>query len=413
MQRDLRCKLISPSWRAILVCASLGIAAGCSGSGGDNRNNTVIPPTTPPPPPPPGSLSLDQVFTQLSFNQPLAMLQAPGDDSRWFVVEKPGTVRVFDNDPAVASSDVWINFGIDVSAVGEGGLLGMAFHPDFANNGEVFMSYTAPGPFRSVVSRFTVDAGTGLPDPASEEFIISIPQPETNHNGGNIAFGADGMLYVALGDGGGGGDPFENGQDTTTLLGSILRLDVDGGTPYAIPADNPFAGNTECASGSGTADCPEIFAWGLRNPWRFSFDSQSGELWIGDVGQGAWEEIDRSTGGENFGWDEREGAHCFEPATGCDLNNVDPITEYDHSVGQSVTGGYVYRGTAFPALVGQYVFGDFVSGRIWRVPADAAQGAAPEELANTSLSISSFGEGVDGELYVVDFSGLLYRIAPP
>ena len=386
------------------------VLSGCGGGSGD-RNQTVVP-QPPAVTPPATSVELQRVFPMLAFAQPLGLLQAPGDSGSWYVLEKQGVVRRFDNDPAAATSSTWLDISTTVSSVSEGGLLGMAFHPSFNGTGEVFVSYTAPGPFRSVISRFTVTA-TGVPDPATEQVVIEIPQPETNHNGGHILFGADGYLYIGLGDGGGGGDPFETGQNTGALLGSILRLDVDGAAPYEIPADNPFAGNTPCVGGTGTMACPEIFAWGLRNPWRYSEDSQTGDLWIGDVGQNAWEEVDRAEGGENFGWDEREGANCFEPAVGCDTANVDPIAQYDHSVGQSVTGGYVYRGLTYPALFGQYLFGDFVSGRVWRVPADSPQATLPIELANTAISISSFGEALDGEVYVVDFNGGIYQVVVP
>ena len=289
----------------------------------------------------------------------------------------------------------------------------MAFHPDFASNGKVFLSYTNAA-LESVVSRFTVDA-TGNLDPASEEILLTVQQPFGNHNGGNIIFGPDGFLYVGFGDGGGGGDPEENAQDTSNLLGSIVRIDVDGAGEYTIPGDNPFAGNTECRQGfssAGNIDCPEIFAWGFRNPWRFSFDSETGELWAGDVGQGSWEEIDRVEMSENYGWDEREGAHCFEPPTVCSTANVDPVTEYANTGDDSsITGGYVYRGSAIPDLAGFYVFGDFGSGRLRAVPADSEQGVEPEELADTGLAIASFAEDAAGELYVIDISnGTLHQV---
>lgn len=347
------------------------------------------------------------------MQQPIALLQAPGDTARWFVVELPGVVRVFDNDPSVSASSVFLDISTRVdSSPSEGGLLGFAFHPDFANNQRVYASYTAPNPLRSVVSRFVVD-GTGNVDPGSESLILEVPQPDDNHNGGNIAFGPDGLLYIGFGDGGGGGDPFENGQDTTNLLGTIVRIDVDGVAPYEIPATNPFANFTECAGNPSQTNCPEIYAWGFRNPWRFSFDQQTGELWVGDVGQDAWEEVNRVERGMNYGWDEREGAHCFEPANNCSLMNVDPIAEYAHNLGNSVTGGYVYRGSTLPDLQGEYVFGDFGTGRIWAVPFDAVQGTVPRELVDTVLRISSFGQTPDGEVYVVDFNGRIYQIVAP
>ena len=383
--------------------------------GGASTQSVATPPL---PPPPSGSLETDvqRVFSQLTFNLPVALMQAPGDNSRWFVVEKSGVVRVFDNDPNASSSSVFIDISGRVnSAANEAGLLGMAFHPDFANNDQVYVSYTRTGaPLVSVLSRFTRNPAIGNLDESSEFEILTVPQEFSNHNGGNIAFGPDGNLYIGFGDGGGGGDPSDRAQDTNYILGSILRLDVDVPPParYAIPATNPFSSNTNCVDGMGTMPCPEIYAWGFRNPWRFSFDRQTGELWAGDVGQNEWEEIDRVDQGMNYGWDEREGAHCFDPPSACSTNNVDPITEYGHVDGNiSVTGGFVYRGAAIPDLRGYYVFGDFGSGRIWGVLATSAQGVAPDELDDTTLSISSFAEGVDGELYVLHYGdGEIYQI---
>ena len=201
-------------------------------------------------------------------------------------------------------------------------------------------------------------------------------------------------------------------KTTSNLLGAMLRIDVSGDGPYGIPPDNPFAENADspCTQGFGNADCPEIFAWGLRNPWRFSFDSLSGVLWAGDVGQNAWEEIDRVSLGDNLGWRVREGANCFNPPSGCATNFVDPVTEYDHSVGSSVTGGYVYRGSVIPDMTGWYIFGDFVSGRIFAVWANSPIGSESAELLDTNISIASFAEGNDGELYVVDYGGSIWRI---
>lgn len=404
------------SMRTAFVAALFSLAA-CGGGSGD-----LDPPGQPPPTQPPGeppAIALEPVFQNLAFIEPLAMLQAPGDSSRWFVVEKDGFVLDFANDPNVQGGDVFefvdLTTAVDSTAA-EAGLLGMAFHPDFQTNGEVFLSYTRTGPgggvpFESVVSRFIADPETLVLDPGTEEILLTVDQPFGNHNGGNIVFGPDGFLYIGFGDGGGSGDPEENGQDTTNLLGTILRIDVDGADPYAIPADNPFAGNTDCRTGSGTDDCPEIFAWGFRNPWRFTFDRDTDELWVADVGQNAWEEVNRVQISENYGWNDREGAHCFDPPDDCSTDNVDPITEYSHDVGNSITGGYVYRGSDFPELVGFYVFGDFVSGRIWSVPFDSEQGVEPDELIDTPIQISSFAESNDGELYLMDFdNGSLHRI---
>jgi len=394
----------------VMVLASALLQAACSGG----SVGAQIGPS-PPPPPPVGDpdIAVERVFNQIAFASPVSMLQAPGDTSRWYVVEQAGVVRVFDNDPNVgpAEVDVFVDIRGRVTAGGERGLLGMAFHPDFATNGRVYLSYTGGATLTSFVSRFVLDSSTGALNPASESIVLAVPQESTNHNGGDIAFGPDGYLYAGFGDGGGAGDPLERGQDTNYILGSMLRIDVDGATPYAIPATNPFATNTNCVDGSGTMPCPEIYAWGFRNPWRFSFDRQTGDLWLGDVGQGAWEEIDRVELGMNYGWDEREGAHCYEPASGCSLANVDPITEYANAGDNiAVTGGYVYRGAAVADLRGFYVFGDYGSGRIWAVPASSDQGVAPTELVDTALSISSFAEDNDGELYVLNYSGNVWRI---
>jgi len=327
--------------RGGLAVFSLLLAGGCGGDSG----TITMPPTTPPPQD--DGMALKPVFDSLSFNAPVALLQAPGDDSRWFVVEQAGVIRVFDADPNVAASTVFADIAARVDdGPSEAGLLGMAFHPDFELNGEVFLSYTRGSPLESVVSRFTLDPADGTLDESSEEILLTALQDAGNHNGGNLAFGPDRNLYIGFGDGGGSGDPNNNGQTTSTYLGAIVRIDVDGNPPYGIPAGNPFATNTECMQGSGSAPCPEIYDWGFRNPWRFSFDRQTGQLWVGDVGQGDWEEVNRVEGGLNYGWNEREGAHCFDPPANCSTNNVDPISEYGRDLGASVTGGYVYRGGA-------------------------------------------------------------------
>jgi glucose/arabinose dehydrogenase len=244
-----------------------------------------------------------------------------------------------------------------------------------------------------------------------EDIILTISQSDTNHNGGQIAFDSDGLLYAGWGDGGGTGDPFDRAQDNNYLLGTITRIDVDGGVPYAIPPGNPFAANAAnpCNQGIGGADCPEIYAFGFRNPWRWSFDRQNNDLWVGDVGQNLWEEVDRVSAGGNYGWRCREGTHDFD-TTGCGGGLIDPITEYDRSQGQSITGGYVYRGAAIAELLGFYVYGDFGSGRIWAIPATSQQGTVSQELLDTNLRISSFAEDHDGELYIVDYSGGLHQL---
>ncbi|HEX7081365.1 MAG TPA: PQQ-dependent sugar dehydrogenase, partial [Gammaproteobacteria bacterium] len=415
------------------VCAAAA-AAGCGGSSSDDRS-----PTPGPPPPTAGldarpvnltcvapsapaagspEIALEEAFPHVGFTQPLAMIQAPGDDSRWFVLEKPGRVLVIDNDPNVTAAETVLDVDafLDVNDASEGGLLGMAFDPAFAENGTVYLSFTEGTPMVSVVKRFTSPDGTTL-DPAAED-VLRVNQPFENHNGGQIGFGPDGYLYIGLGDGGSGGDPQGHAQNTKDLLGSMLRIDVAGDAPYEIPADNPFAGNPTCGPDPNVpaaADCPEIYAWGLRNPWRWSFDADTGALWVGDVGQGTREEIDVVERGGNYGWNCREGRIAYpgthSPACADATGLIDPVHDYPRSEGTSVTGGYVYRGTAIPALVGSYVFGDYGSGRIWRLAGDGAGGYTAELLLDTNLAISSFAEGLDRELYVVDLvGGGLYRI---
>jgi uncharacterized repeat protein (TIGR03806 family) len=356
------------------------------------------------------SVRLVPVYPNLTFDRPVLALQAPNDGSRWYVVEQAGRVRRAAAEASTATASVVVDLTARVVDGGERGLLGMAFHPRFAQNGEIYLSYTAnDGGLVSRVSRFRSGDGGATIAPASEEVLLQVAQPFDNHNGGHIAFGPDGLLYIGLGDGGSGGDPQGNGQNVDTLLGKMLRIDVDvPWTPsrrYGIPADNPFA------AGGGR---PEIYASGLRNPWRWSFDSATGELWLGDVGQELYEEVDRIELGGNYGWNTREGAHCFNPSTGCATAGlIDPVVEYGHDVGQSVTGGYVYRGTTVPSLAGVLLYGDAVSGRIWGLFFDPRTGLAQgRELLASGASIVSFAQDRQGEVYVVDYAGVLSRLAP-
>jgi glucose/arabinose dehydrogenase len=391
----------------------LSACGGSSGSGGG-----LAPPAPPPPPPPPTaepSIAVQAVYPNLSFSQPVSLQQAPGDSTIWYVVEQAGRILTFANDQSANAAVPFLDITDRVASGGERGLLGIALHPFFPTVEDVYVSYTALNvndDLFSILSRFALlPDGSGL-NPASEEPVLVVPQDFGNHNGGNIAFGPDGYLYLGLGDGGSGNDPNDRAQTTTNLLGAMVRVDIDTGSPYAVPPDNPFSANQTCPLGFtvGGEDCPEIFAWGLRNPWRFSFDRQTGQLWVGDVGQGAWEEVDRISAGDNLGWRVREGAHCNIPLTGCSTNFVEPVTEYDHSLGASITGGFVYRGSAIPDLVGWYVFGDFISGRIFAVPADSPIGVTPTMLLESGLSIASFAEDNDGELYVVDYGGSIRQI---
>lgn len=295
-----------------------------------------------------------------------------------------------------------------IDCCGERGLLGLAFHPDFADNGRLFVDYTDRDG-NTVVSEF----GLGLDsygDPESERVVLEILQPFPRHNGGMLSFGPDGYLYIGTGDGGSAGDPHGNGQDLTSLLGKILRIDVDNGDPYAIPTGNPFPVD------NGAGRQSEIWDWGLRNPWRFSFDRQTGDLWIGDVGQGIYEEVDAEpagAGGRNYGWNTMEGAHCFSTSNCAQDGLTLPVAEYTHSEGCSITGGYVYRGSALPQLSGQYVFADYCSGRIWALDAAAALSAGsaePTQYGKVPINPTSFGEDEAGELYLVNAAGKIYRL---
>ena len=336
------------------------------------------------------------------LDSPLAVVNAGDGSNRLFVVEQGGTIRIVKDGSLLP--DPFLDVSPEISAGGEQGLLGLAFHPDYPTDPRFFVNYTDTSGDTHVAS-FTVDPSN--PDravPGSEKELVFVDQPYANHNGGGLQFGPDGDLYIGLGDGGSGGDPHENGQKLSTKLGKMLRIGVDGTTgdlAYAIPADNPFAGRSD-------AD-PAIFAYGLRNPWRFSFDRATGDLWIGDVGQGSWEEIDvarKGTSGKNFGWNVMEGSHCFRPSDGCDQTGITlPVAEYGHDKGCTVIGGYVYRGTAQPALAGGYLFGDYCSGTIWAIDPSGDQLRDPTVVGSMDGSLSSFGEDEAGELYATDISG--------
>lgn len=366
------------------------------------------------------SASLDLGAVELSLDpfvdgldQPVHVTAAPDGSGRLYVVERAGRILVVEGGRPADRPFLDIRELVG-SDGGEQGLLSVAFHPGYAANGRLFVDYTDRSG-DTVVAEYARSAADPLrADPGSERVLLAVEQPYPNHNGGLVLFGPDGMLYVGLGDGGAGGDPHDAGQRGDTLLGKLLRIGVDpaGDVAYAIPADNPFARD------DGVRD--EIWALGLRNPWRFSFDRSSGDLWIADVGQGDWEEIDFAVagapGGANYGWNRMEGPGCF--TEGCDPSRyVAPVAAYDHGQGCSVTGGYVYRGRASPALAGAYLFGDYCSGRIWGLDAAAvaAGGAAgrplePVLLLESGLSVSSFGEDGSGEIYLVDLDGAVYRI---
>ena len=353
---------------------------------------------------------MERAFPNLAFPRLTNLVQPQDIPDLFFATEQAGVVRVFPNDPDAAEAAVFLDIRDRVSEDNnEEGLLGLAFDPEYAANGHLYVYYSAASPRRSVLSRFTVsEHNPRAADPDSELVLMEIPQPYGNHNGGQLAFGPDGYLYVGLGDGGSGGDPKSNGQNLGTLLGSILRIDVGDAVPdlpYVIPRDNPFAG-VDGARG-------EIWAYGLRNPWRFSFDMDTGALWTGDVGQNRWEEVDLITQGMNYGWNVTEGSYCFSPRTGCDSSGlVAPVAEYGRSDGCSITGGYVYRGEEIPSLKGVYVYGDYCSGRIWGLRYDGQSVTEQALLADSGLLITSFAQDSEGNLYVLSRNEGVYRLTP-
>ena len=349
-------------------------------------------------------------FPNLSFDQPVGVYSAGDGSDRIFVVERKGVVHVFDNSENVTASTVFLDITDSViSEATEEGLLGLAFHPHFFDNGYFYVDYTADNPLRTVVARYSVLQGSSnQADKNSEQVLLEVLQPFSNHNGGQLAFGPDGYLYIALGDGGSAGDPQGNAQNRSSLLGKILRIDVDktsGDLKYGIPSDNPFVGNT-------VGYREEIFAYGLRNPWRFSFDAATDWLWAADVGQNRVEEVDIIENGSNYGWNIMEGNLCYNPPQSCNQTGLQqPIWTYGRDQGISVTGGFVYRGSRLAELIGWYIYGDFGSGRIWALQYDGVNAAVNKELVKTDLSITSFGLDEQSELYVCDFKGKIYRLS--
>ncbi|HET6521006.1 MAG TPA: PQQ-dependent sugar dehydrogenase [Geminicoccaceae bacterium] len=333
------------------------------------------------------------------LSQPLFVTHAGDGSGRLFVLEQPGRIRIIERGALAARP--FLDITARVLLGGERGLLGLAFHPDYPTNGRYFVNYTRRPDGATVVAEFRVSPSDPDRSAPAGRVLLTVAQPFANHNGGMLAFGPDGFLYIALGDGGGAGDPRNRAQDPDELLGKILRIDVDRGRPYAVPRGNPFA-----AAGGGR---PEIFALGLRNPWRFSFDREAGDLYAADVGQRTIEEVNVIRRGGNYGWRSMEGTRCFRPPTDCDRTGLrPPIAEYAHGGGRcSVTGGYVYRGRAVPALTGTYVYGDYCSGEVFGL-----RMRRPAVLLRTNLRIASFGEDEAGELYVVDRGGGVHRIAP-
>ena len=364
---------------------------------------------------PEDNVAIEVAFENLRFQRPLYITHAPGSD-RLFVVEQRGRIFSFPSETGVTPEQRRTVLDIsekvrsphDDKGKNEEGLLGLAFHPDFQQNHKVYLDYSAyDGRRRNIISEWRFNPETGKIDPASERVIMEIDQPFWNHNGGHLAFGPEGYLYITKGDGGAGGDPRDHAQNLATRLGTIMRIDVDNrdnGKPYAIPETNPFVDRENAR--------PEIYAYGLRNVWRFAFDPKTGKLWAGDVGQNAYEEIDIIEKGGNYGWNHREGFHAFRGRSKTP-DMIDPVHDYPRSKGVSVTGGYVYRGNAIPALQGAYIFADFGTGYIWALRYDDEQGKVTEHRRIGQVpGVSSFGLGQDGEIYICSFAGQIHKLVP-
>ncbi len=356
-----------------------------------------------------------RAFPELRFDRPIVVTSPQDGTNRLFVAGQKGQIHVFPNDQSVEEAPLFLDITSKVvykEKENEEGLLGLAFHPDYKTNGEFYIYYTTTdAEHTSVISRFRVSKDDpNKADADFEEEVMRIKQPFWNHNGGTIEFGPDGYLYIGLGDGGKANDPFKNGQNLGTLLGSILRIDVDHKDPgkgYAIPKDNPFVNKKNAR--------PEIWAYGLRNVWRLSFDRKTGVLWAGDVGQDLWEEIDIIKKGGNYGWNVREALHPFPPGSQSSKDGyIDPIWEYHHTIGKSITGGPVYRGKKYPQLQGYYIYGDYVTGKIWGLKYDEKTQTvtANRPIASSKLPIMSFGEDANGEIYLTTTFGVLYTLAP-
>jgi glucose/arabinose dehydrogenase len=357
-------------------------------------------------PSPSPNIQLTAVITGIS--NPVAITNAGDGSGRLFVTLQGGRILVYDGVQLL--QEPFLDISSLITSGGERGLLSVAFHPNYLQNGFLYVNYTDLNG-DTVVARYTVSADTNRVDAASALILLQVLQPFTNHNGGQLKFGPDGYLYIGMGDGGSGGDPLNHAQTLNSLLGKMLRIDVDAGSPYAIPPDNPFVGVADAR--------PEIWALGLRNPWRFTFDRLTGDLWIADVGQNLFEEVNfqpgNSLGGENYGWRLMEGESCFIPVADCNDGTLTlPVIQYDHSLGCSVTGGYRYRGVVNPGMAGVYFYADFCTGRIWGATEGVGQTWTATELLDTDLSITTFGEDEEGEIYVAHFSstaGAVYRIS--
>ena len=348
-------------------------------------------------------LRFDRILPELPLVRPIQAIQRPGDAANLFIVEQPGRILIADpSKPDTKEAAVFLDIRERVNDGGnEEGLLSVAFHPEFDKKHEIYCYYTASKPRRSILSRFTVSADGMTADPNSEQVLLVQSQPYSNHNGGTVLFGPDGFLYLSLGDGGAANDPHNNGQNLGTLLGKVVRIDVgkagDNGDPYAIPADNPFVGKDGAK--------PEIWAYGTRNIWRMAFDPKTGDLWAGDVGQNIWEEVSLIKKGGNYGWNAREGFHAFDGGKG-DGPFEEPVVEYHHREGMSITGGQVYRGKAMPKLDGVYIYADFVSSNVWGIRMVDGKPTKPAVIAQKRGElISSIDAMHDGSLVVSAFTG--------
>lgn len=388
------------SARGPLLLTVLLLAASCSGKQQAPRQ---APPVTP------GTVIIQAHLVVNGLSQPVGLESAPNDTSRLFIVEKTGRIRVFQG--GTLNPRPFLDISSRVSNGSEQGLLGLAFHPQFATNRRFYVDYTDRAGNTHVVeflASVALDSAT-----TTEREILFVSQPAANHNGGQLAFGPDGYLYIALGDGGGGGDTYHNGQNLGSLLAKILRVNVDVGSPYSVPSDNPFASQTGAKG--------ETWDYGLRNPWRFSFDRLTGDLYIGDVGQDSYEEVDyelHHIGGKNYGWNIMEGFHCFNSATCAKTGLTLPVAEYTHQDGCSITGGYVYRGTEIPELNGVYFYGDYCTGIVRSFHIDQGSAVNAQDWSSILLTqaggrmqgLSSFGQDARGELYLVLLSGEVYQI---
>lgn len=390
-------RIFHSCWRGIALSMALGMVAFVLSSCSIVRAQAPM-------------ISLQEIITGLAF--PVAITHAGDGSGRLFITLQRGQILIYDDGRLLPTP--FLDISSVVACCGERGLLSVAFDPNYKQNGYFYVNYTQRPDGSTIIARYHVSGDPDVADPDSAVILLMIPQPFANHNGGQLQFGPDGYLYIGMGDGGSAGDPQNNAQNGQTLLGKMLRIDVNNantsdGLPYDIPANNPFIADPNVRD--------EIWALGLRNPWRFSFDRTTGDLFIGDVGQNSWEEVDfqpaSSTGGENYGWRLMEGRHCFNPATNCHNGTLTlPILEYDHSLGCSITGGYRYRGSQIRQLYGVYLYGDYCSGRIWGATESNGRWTS-RELLTTELSISTFGEDESGELYVAHHdgaNGAIYRI---